>query len=137
MRSLIKPVETLMAVLVMIVLAFLVSTEAQSGVVAYNGTQADGATFLIEVPPNWNGTVVLYSHGYVVPGSPNPATDVGDPVTRDFLLSNGYALAGSSYATTGWALQQAFPIRLPYWINSACWWARPNGPSLGATLWVA
>ena len=112
MRSLIKPVKTLMAVLVMMLLAFLVSTEAQSGVVAYNGTLADGATFLIEVPPSWNGTVVLYSHGYVVPGSSNPATDVGDPVTRGFLLSNGYALAGSSYATTGWALQQAFPDQI-------------------------
>ena len=112
MRSLIKPVKTLMAVLVMMLLAFLVSTEAQSGVVAYNGTLADGVTFLIEVPPSWNGTVVLYSHGYVVPGSSNPATDVGDPVTRGFLLSNGYALAGSSYATTGWALQQAFPDQI-------------------------
>jgi pimeloyl-ACP methyl ester carboxylesterase len=112
MRRLIKPVEVLMTVLVMMLLAFLGSAEAQSGVVAYNGTLADGATFLIEVPPNWNGTVVLYSHGYVVPGSPNPATDVGDPVTRGFLLSNGYALAGSSYATTGWALQQAFPDQI-------------------------
>jgi pimeloyl-ACP methyl ester carboxylesterase len=111
MRRLIKPVETLMAVLVML-LAFLAGAEAQSGVVAYNGTLPDGATFLIEVPPNWNGTMVLYSHGYVVPGSPNSATDVGDPVTGGFLLSNGYALAGSSYATTGWALQQAFPDQI-------------------------
>jgi pimeloyl-ACP methyl ester carboxylesterase len=111
MRRLIKPVETLMAVLVML-LAFLAGAEAQSGVVAYNGTLPDGATFLIEVPPSWNGTVVLYSHGYVVPGSPNSATDVGDPVTGGFLLSNGYALAGSSYATTGWALQQAFPDQI-------------------------
>jgi pimeloyl-ACP methyl ester carboxylesterase len=112
MRSLIKPVEALIAVLVMMLLAFLASAEAQSGLVTYTGTLADGATFLIEVPPSWNGTVVLYSHGYVVPGSSNPATDVGDPVTRGFLLSNGYALAGSSYATTGWALQQAFPDQI-------------------------
>src|SRR5260370_5215312 len=100
MRSLIKPVETLMAALVMMLLAFLVSTEAQSGVVAYNGTLADGATFLIEVPPNWNCTVVLYSHGYVVPGSSNPATDGGDPV-RGFLLANYYAVAASLHCTTG------------------------------------
>jgi pimeloyl-ACP methyl ester carboxylesterase len=64
------------------------------------------------VPAHWNGTLVLYSHGYVVPGSPNPATDVGDPVTGQWLLSNGYALAGSSYATTGWAVQQAIPDQL-------------------------
>lgn len=76
------------------------------------GTLRDGATYLIQVPANWNGTLVLYSHGYVTPGSPNPATDVGDPLTGAWLLSNGYALAGSSYATTGWALQQAIPDQL-------------------------
>jgi pimeloyl-ACP methyl ester carboxylesterase len=76
------------------------------------GTFADGATYLIQVPADWNGTLVLYSHGYVVPGTPNPATDVGDPLTGQWLLTNGYALAGSSYATTGWAVQQAIPDQL-------------------------
>src|SRR3984957_9830085 len=76
------------------------------------GTFHDGATYLIQVPANWNGTLVLYSHGYVTPGSANPATDVGDPLTGQWLLSNGYALAGSSYATTGWAVQQAIPDQL-------------------------
>ncbi len=76
------------------------------------GTFADGATYLIQVPAHWNGTLVLYSHGYVTPGSPNPATDVGDPLTGQWLLSNGYALAGSSYATTGWAVQQAIPDQI-------------------------
>jgi hypothetical protein len=71
------------------------------------GTLPDGATYKIEVPPGWNGTLFLYSHGYVVPGSANPAQDVGDPVTGGWLLSHGYALAGSSYASTGWAVQQA------------------------------
>jgi pimeloyl-ACP methyl ester carboxylesterase len=79
---------------------------------ARNGTLRDGATYLIQVPANWNGTLVLYSHGYVVPGSPNPAMDVGDPLTGAWLLGNGYALAGSSYATTGWAVQQAIPDQL-------------------------
>jgi pimeloyl-ACP methyl ester carboxylesterase len=71
------------------------------------GTFGDGAKYLIEVPAPWNGTLLLYSHGYVTPGSPNPATDVGDPGTRAFLLANGFALAGSSYAHTGWAIQEA------------------------------
>jgi hypothetical protein len=69
---------------------------AQPSVVT--GTLPDGATFLIEVPANWNGTLFLYSHGYVIPGGPNPAFDVGDPFTRLFMLASGYALAGSSYA---------------------------------------
>ena len=80
---------------------------AQPGVVTQTGTLEDGATYLIEVPANWNGTLFLYSHGYVIPGSANPAQDVGDPATRFFMLTSGFALAGSSYAHTGWAIQEA------------------------------
>src|SRR5215475_1463883 len=77
------------------------------------GTLPDGAAFLIQCPNGaWNGTLFLYSHGYVAPGSSNPAQDVGDPVTGTWLLSHGYALAGSSYATTGWAIQQALPDQI-------------------------
>jgi pimeloyl-ACP methyl ester carboxylesterase len=76
------------------------------------GTLADGATYKIEVPANWNCTLFLYSHGYVAPGAANPAQDVGDPITGAWLLGHGYALAGSSYATTGWAIQQALPDQI-------------------------
>jgi dienelactone hydrolase len=67
----------------------------------------DGAAYKIEIPANWNGDLVLYSHGYVVPGSPNPPTDVGDPLTGAFLMGQGYALAGSAYRTTGWSVHEA------------------------------
>src|SRR5260370_20421878 len=76
------------------------------------GTLSDGATYVIDVPANWNGTLLLYSHGYVGPGSPNPAQDVGDPITGGFMLAAGYALAGSSYATTGWAVHEAIPDQI-------------------------
>lgn len=73
-----------------------------------NGTGSiDGAAFKIEIPANWNGSLVLYSHGYVVPGSNNPPRDVGDPLTGAYLLNHGYALAGSAYKTTGWAVEDA------------------------------
>src|SRR5271156_1437181 len=88
------------------------NARAQACVTPIPGTLPDGATYLIEVPANWNGTLFLYSHGYVTPGAANPAADVGDPITRFFMLSSGYALAGSSYATTGWALQQALPDQI-------------------------
>src|SRR5262249_18932930 len=42
----------------------------------------------------------------------NPALDSGSPVTAGWLLGHGYALAGSSYATTGWAIQQALPDQI-------------------------
>jgi pimeloyl-ACP methyl ester carboxylesterase len=78
-----------------------------------NGTLPDKATYEIQCPAGqWNGTLFLYSHGYVTPGAVNPAQDVGDPATGAWLLSHGYALAGSSYATTGWAIQQALPDQI-------------------------
>jgi len=76
------------------------------------GSLQDGATYLIEVPAQWNRTLFLYSHGYVAPGSNNPARDVGDPATGGWLLSHGYAIAGSSYSTTGWAIEQALPDQI-------------------------
>jgi pimeloyl-ACP methyl ester carboxylesterase len=85
------------------------SAAADGAVTTFTGAFADGATYLIQVPAEWNGALLLYSHGYVAPGSPNPARDVGDPLTGQWLLSHGYALAGSSYATTGWAIKEAIP----------------------------
>jgi pimeloyl-ACP methyl ester carboxylesterase len=93
-------------------LCFSPVTWAQTGVTQHVGALPDGATYLIEVPANWNGTLFLYSHGYVTPGAANPAEDVGDPATRAFMLGSGFALAGSSYATTGWAIQQALPDQI-------------------------
>jgi pimeloyl-ACP methyl ester carboxylesterase len=92
------------------VCAALLSPPALAGADAtptvYTGALADGATYLMEVPASWNHTLLLYSHGYYF-GPENPAQDAGDPVTHDWLLSHGYALAGSSYADTGWAVQAA------------------------------
>lgn len=90
------------------------SASAQAAVTKTTGTLPDGATYVIEVPANWNGVLFLYSHGYVPPGSPNPAQDfaIADPATRLFMLGSGFALAGSSYATTGWALEQALPDQI-------------------------
>jgi pimeloyl-ACP methyl ester carboxylesterase len=78
-----------------------------------NGKLSDGATYRLQCPAGpWNGTLYLYSHGYVTPGSSNPAQDVGDPVTGNWMLGHGYALAGSSYASAGWAIAQALPDQI-------------------------
>jgi pimeloyl-ACP methyl ester carboxylesterase len=111
MSRLTKSLRFVFGALVMVLL-LAGGTSAQTGVTTNMGKLADGATYLIEVPANWNGILFLYSHGYVVPGSANPALDVGDPVTRLFMLSSGFALAGSSYASTGWAIQQALPDQI-------------------------
>jgi pimeloyl-ACP methyl ester carboxylesterase len=66
------------------------------------------AQYRIEVPPTWNGTLFLYSHGYVAPGRINPATDSPSTVISSWLLGQSDAIAGSSYSSTGWALEDAF-----------------------------
>ncbi len=80
-----------------------------SGTNTLHGT-LQGANYTIEVPADWHGTLVLYSHGYVFADQPplNPAPDAPDALTASALLQQGYALAGSSYSQNGWALQQAF-----------------------------
>src|SRR5438067_446333 len=70
-----------------------------NGTTTLQGTLG-GAYYTIDVPSNWNGMLVLYSHGYVFANQPllNPAPDAGDPLTKAALLQQGYALAGSSYS---------------------------------------
>lgn len=75
------------------------------------GRLPSGATYLMDVPADWNGTVLLFSHGYAA-GPANPAQDAPDDATRALLLDGGYALIGSSYATTGWAVTDAVPDQL-------------------------
>jgi len=68
----------------------------------------DGAAYEVQVPQNFNGTVLLYSHGYVFDGAPDPTPiDASDPVSQAILLQQGYALAGSSYSEQGWAVKAA------------------------------
>jgi pimeloyl-ACP methyl ester carboxylesterase len=63
--------------------------------------------YRIEIPTIWNGTLFLYSHGYVAPGRINLATDSPLPLISSWLLDRGYAIAGSSYSSTGWAIEDA------------------------------
>src|SRR5215218_8112386 len=103
-------------------LAFLITIAIVAGLVAGFGTAVGSAraaaprtltgkigqaAYRIQVPEPWNGTLVLYSHGYVVPGQPNPPYEASDPLTGAALLAQGYALAGSSYSGTGWVVEQA------------------------------
>jgi hypothetical protein len=54
-----------------------------------------GAGYRVEVPPNWNGKLVMYAHGYAGTGA---ALGVANPTIRRYLIQNGYAWAASSYA---------------------------------------
>jgi pimeloyl-ACP methyl ester carboxylesterase len=70
-----------------------------------------GQESLICVPPaGWNGTLVVYAHGYVAPQAPIalPAEELGRfPGLILYLLQQGYAFATSSYSKNGYAIEQA------------------------------
>ncbi|WP_222849405.1 hypothetical protein [Trebonia kvetii] len=69
------------------------------------GTLANGTVWIAEYPAAWNGTLLLYSHGF----GPLTAADAPDANTQAALLARGYALAGSSYDPNNseWALDTA------------------------------
>jgi pimeloyl-ACP methyl ester carboxylesterase len=55
----------------------------------------NGAGYRIEVPANWNGSLVMWAHGYRGTGL---ELTVDNHPLRSFLLAQGYAWAASSYS---------------------------------------
>ncbi len=102
----------------------LVGTLALVGLVAGTATAAAGtaafektgtmygANYEVRVPDNWNGTLVVYAHGYRdAADHPGEVDDtsasafVADPF-EEVMLAAGYAIAGSSYRDNGWAVRE-------------------------------
>lgn len=104
---------TLTLLIGVVLLSTQLNTQARHnirGVRTYSGNLSDGATYLIEVPQNWNGTLLLYTQGYQftpLPAFVTGSIGGGDPLLRFYLLTHGYALAGSS-ASIGWRVAEAF-----------------------------
>ena len=103
------------------------------------GTLPGGATYVMDVPADWNRTVLLYSHGYTPDGAPNPAQNAPSAEVRSALLARGYALIGSSYRDTGWVLEHALPDQLSTLDAFADRFGRPAraiawGTSLGGMI---
>jgi hypothetical protein len=74
-----------------------------------SGQLPDGALWRIVVPAKWNGTLLIYSHGYAPLVQPPVLAPRG---LQPWLLQHGYALAASSYAGAGWAVAEAVPDQL-------------------------
>jgi hypothetical protein len=59
----------------------------------------DGAKYRVELPPNWNGTLLLYSHGaYPRDYIPEEIELTNRKESKPVLLKQGYALAASLYS---------------------------------------
>jgi hypothetical protein len=105
-----KPTRLLAVVLIAVVLPVGLVGPATASATAppiptpshVEGVLPDGSTYVMDVPANWNRTVLLYSHGYVPDGAANPAFNAPSDAVRRALLDAGYAQIGSSYPETGW-----------------------------------
>ena len=82
----------------------LVVAECPAGTTTASGAlPGSGALYLICVPPAWNGSLVVYAHGYVNPFDP---VAIQDDVVAGFRVSQiitglGYAFATTSYRNNG------------------------------------
>jgi pimeloyl-ACP methyl ester carboxylesterase len=98
-------------VLAVVVALTAITAAAARADTTYTGALGD-APYIIKVPTDWNGTLLVFAHGYRDkadhPGevdnrsagaSPNPALDAA-------LMAQGYALAGSAYSDNGWAIKE-------------------------------
>ncbi len=103
------------------------------------GELPGGAAYVMDVPADWNGTVLLYSHGYTPDGAPNPAENAPSDTARTRLLDRGYALIGSSYRDTGWVLEHALPDQMSTLDTFVSLFGRPHraiawGTSMGGMI---
>src|SRR5215472_13075475 len=67
----------------------------------------EGAAYIIQVPRPWNGVLLLYSHGGGALTTNPVAENTIDAGTTRYLLEHGYALAGSSFRSSGWFVEDA------------------------------
>jgi acetyl esterase/lipase len=66
-----------------------------------SGQTPGGAFYRIAVPDAWNGTLVIWNHGYEF-SEPDAEVDLGP--LADLQLTEGYAVAASSYRDGQWAV---------------------------------
>src|SRR5215813_10528310 len=105
----------------------------------YQGTLGESA-YLINVPPDWNGGLVLFAHGYQGEGA-GKGTVQSEPLD-DHLTKRGYAWAASGYRAWGyrpdWFLLDLLALRA-HFINrfGQPRWTVIHGKSMGGHISIA
>jgi hypothetical protein len=90
------------------------STHAKTPVASLDlSGEINGAPYRIRVPEVWNGTLLIFAHGYRDkadhPGEiDNRNAEVAAAAALEApLLAQGFALAGSAYKDNGWSIEDA------------------------------
>lgn len=111
-RTLATALIVLAGLLAAVILPGTAASSSTQGAIHLTGTFADGAQWEIDVPANWNGIALLYSHGYVRQTlAANPPASDGQRI-KAALLAEGYGLVASNYAGLGWVVRSAVDDQL-------------------------
>ena len=92
-----RPVSVILALII------LVSVPALGGEAVDMRGELEGAPFRIQVPEEWNGNLVMYTHGYLPRGAQWTPLH---PSLAVVFLERGFALAESGYSRQGWAVNK-------------------------------
>ena len=68
----------------------------------------NGAEYRIDIPSEWNESLVVYYHGYAEHGASFHIAEHLHP-DLESLTERHYAVVQSAYSESGWAVQQAYP----------------------------
>jgi pimeloyl-ACP methyl ester carboxylesterase len=125
-------------------LAALLSMQAASAadpVHHLEGSLPNGARYAFDVPPDWNGTVLLFSRGYSAGPAAGPVRNSARG-EKELLLARGFALAASGFSKAGWALEEAVPDQLATLDAFAARFGKPKrtiawGTSMGGLVTLA
>ena len=82
------------------------TVDSVAGARHIDGRHAGGARWALDVPAEWNGTLLLYARGYGS-GPLEQPPETAPRGVRDELLRRGYALGASNYTGREWAVQEA------------------------------
>jgi hypothetical protein len=75
-------------------------------VTRYHGVTGGDNVYALLVPDEWNGTLVLYAHGFI-DSEASLQLPINDSVeaVRDRIVADGFAFAYSSYRENGLAVK--------------------------------
>lgn len=77
------------------------------GARCYTGRSAEGAYYWIAIPADWNGVLVVHSHGGPRTQAPEINDEADDLQRFSVMVREGYAWAGSTYRRGGYGVRMA------------------------------
>lgn len=78
-----------------------------AGAQCYTGRSEEGAYYWIAVPADWNGVLVVHSHGGPRTAPPEINDETDDLQRFSVMVREGYAWAGSTYRRGGYGVRMA------------------------------